>query len=238
MTPGRESGPNAARTSDMSNLDPAAAAARENHRNADGRFGTQHHAEPAPDILDDSPVPIGNLGLQPGDQLQVGEDEHADPDIETLTLSRDADGTFWAEGGPTVYFGAAAPDGTDAEDYLDRNSHRIQTFAADTYGARVQFDDTAADGRLLFRARLDPDKETSQIPQTIHDRMRLEDLVADLADDGQENGCSAFSSALAAGFMGPARTPRATRARLLCPREAHTRPSGWIAQFGRPDTVT
>ena len=63
----------------MSNIDPAAAAARDSHRTADGRFGEQHHSE-SPDVLDDDqPVPISSLGLRPGDQLQVGEDQHADP---------------------------------------------------------------------------------------------------------------------------------------------------------------
>lgn len=184
----------------MSNINQAAAAARDSHRTADGRFGEQHHPEPAPDVLDDQPVPIGSLGLQPGEQLQVGEDEHADPDIETLTISRDADGTFWAEGGPTIYFGAAAPEGTDPDEYLDRNSHRVQAFAADIFAARAQFDDTATDGRIMFRARLDPDTDTSQVCQTLHDHTRLDDLVQDLADDSQEHGRSALSHALAAHF--------------------------------------
>lgn len=188
----------AACTSGMSNINQAAAAARDSHRTADGRFGEQHHPEPAPDVLDDQPVPIGSLGLQPGEQLQVGEDEHADPDIETLTISRDADGTFWAAGGPTVYFGAAAPEGTDPDEYLDRNAHRIQAFAADTFAARAQFDDTATDGRILFRARLDPDTDTSQVCQTLHDHTRLDDLVQDLADDSEGNDRSAFLRALAA----------------------------------------
>lgn len=134
-------------------------------------------------VPDDTPVRIGRLGLRPGQSLEVGENEHGDPDLETVTISRDDEGRYWAEGGPTVYFGEAVPDEArgDEDSYLNRNFHRVQSHVSQTYGARVELydGDDAVEGRVLFRTELDPDSDTFQMCESIHDRTRLGDLVSD-----------------------------------------------------------
>lgn len=168
----------------MTTISGAVETARENARGTDGRFGQQHHSDPGQVGLGGGQASLDYLGLAPGQTLDVPEAEHGDPDLGTVRIGRDADGTFWAEGGPDLDLDATAPFGADEREYLDRNFHRVAAHLHRMYGARADLADPDDPRRVraVFRTRLDSRPDTSQVRDRLHEHTGLDDLVEDVAD--------------------------------------------------------
>lgn len=174
-------------------FDPAA-----HPRAGSGRFTTAQAAEVTD--LELAPQPLDSFDLEPGRTVVVSEFEHGDFDLGDLTVGRDEDG-FYATGGPTVYLGAGLLTvAKDANDYVDANFHRVQSFAAERYGAQVQVVDrlNLETVRFVVTARLGEADDTSTITTALRERTALRGLSSDLEDYDAGDGPSTFDRALLA----------------------------------------